>query len=167
MLANGTATFVSATQHPDLFWALRGAGPGFAVVTTFHFQTLPAPPVNINWNYAYNFTTADTAAAAFLFATDWALRKAPKELGFGIYLGPAGVFIVRGVYYGRRAVFDGLIAPLVQGMQRFGTPDVAVSELGWIDSLTLLAGAPLVTPPEGDDKHDTFVSPPLSPSGQS
>ncbi|KAK0617452.1 hypothetical protein B0T14DRAFT_498463 [Immersiella caudata] len=32
----------SATTNPDLFWAARGAGPGFpAIVTRFHLQTRP------------------------------------------------------------------------------------------------------------------------------
>ncbi|KAK4458132.1 FAD binding domain protein [Cladorrhinum samala] len=35
---------VSATFHRDLFWAARGAGPGFpAIVTRFHLKTVPLP----------------------------------------------------------------------------------------------------------------------------
>lgn len=47
-----------------------------------------------------------------------------------------------------------------------GAPSAAVQQLGWIDSLTALAGAPLVTPVNGDGKHDTFVStlPPPPPA---
>ncbi len=33
-----------ATENTDLYWAARGAGPGFfGVVTRFHLRTLPAP----------------------------------------------------------------------------------------------------------------------------
>lgn len=32
--ANGTAVTASATSNPDLFWALRGAGPNFGIVTS-------------------------------------------------------------------------------------------------------------------------------------
>ncbi|KAL0632705.1 hypothetical protein Q9L58_008398 [Maublancomyces gigas] len=159
VLANGTATSVSATQHPELFWALRGAGPGFAVVTTFHFQTLPAPSVNINYGYTYVFNSASSAASGFQYATNWALQNAPKELGFGIYVGDGKEFVIQGVYYGSKSAFTTLITPLLTGMKTYNqgkTPSTSVVQLGWIDSLTALAGSSLTTPPNGDGGHDNF-----------
>ncbi|WP_406094371.1 FAD-binding oxidoreductase [Streptomyces sp. NBC_01013] len=42
--ADGKTLTVDATHHPDLFWALRGAGNGnFGVVTELRFRTRPAP----------------------------------------------------------------------------------------------------------------------------
>lgn len=36
---------VDRDSHPDLFWAARGAGPGFpAVVTNYHLKLYPLPP---------------------------------------------------------------------------------------------------------------------------
>lgn len=164
VLANGTAYSVSPTVHPDLFWALRGAGASFAIVTTFHFQTQPAPSVNINYGYTYTFTSATLAASGFQYATNWAQQNAPKELGLGIFIGAGNQFVIQGVYYGSQATFTTLIAPLLTGMKAFNnnkTPGTSVQQLGWIASLTALGGKPqLVTPPQGDGSHDTFVSPP-------
>ena len=39
--ANGRFLTVSADEHADLFWALRGGGGNFGVVTSFEFQLRP------------------------------------------------------------------------------------------------------------------------------
>lgn len=42
--ASGELVRADATQNSDLYWAARGAGPGFpGVVTRFHLQTRPLP----------------------------------------------------------------------------------------------------------------------------
>src|SRR5262249_26541803 len=39
--ADGQTLVASEEQNPDLFWAMRGAGGNFGIVTSFHFRVRP------------------------------------------------------------------------------------------------------------------------------
>jgi hypothetical protein len=45
VLADGTMVTVNEKQHPDLFWAIRGGGGNFGIVTSFKFQAHPVKNV--------------------------------------------------------------------------------------------------------------------------
>ncbi|MDC6388423.1 FAD-binding oxidoreductase [Maribacter sp. PR1] len=45
VLADGTLVTVNATKNTDLFWAIRGGGGNFGVVTSFTFQAHPVKMV--------------------------------------------------------------------------------------------------------------------------
>ncbi|KAI5818346.1 hypothetical protein BZA77DRAFT_277506 [Pyronema omphalodes] len=161
VLANGTAVTANSSQNRDLFWALRGAGPGFAVVTSFKMRTFPAPPVNVNWAYTYVYSTAQKAAKAYFIAQTFGQTSAPKELGYGIMFFPGNQFIVRGVYHGPKANMDRILAPLLEQLTDLNdgkAPRTAVNTYGWIASLTELDGTTLQTSVRGYDKHDTFYA---------
>ncbi len=45
VLADGSVVTVNANQHEDLFWAIRGGGGNFGIVTAFKFQAHPVKTV--------------------------------------------------------------------------------------------------------------------------
>lgn len=76
VLANGSFVTANKTDHPDLFWALRGGGGNFGVVTSFLFRAHPVKMV-----YAGPvFWDAGHAREIIRAYRDF-LPKAPEELG--------------------------------------------------------------------------------------
>jgi len=73
--ADGRARTVSADSDPDLFWALRGGGGGnFGIVTSFTFDTDPAPNVT-----AFSLRFPAAAAADVLAAwQQWVPAMIPE-----------------------------------------------------------------------------------------
>jgi FAD/FMN-containing dehydrogenase len=65
VLADGRLVGCDEHHHPDLFWALRGAGAGnFGVVTSLTFQPRPAPRMT-NFHLAWSYGQAAAVIAAW------------------------------------------------------------------------------------------------------
>ena len=45
ILANGEKVTANTHSYPDLFWAVRGGGGNFGIVTTFTLRLHPAGPM--------------------------------------------------------------------------------------------------------------------------
>ena len=56
--ASGDVLRVSADEHPDLFWALRGGGGNFGVVTSFDYEVKPVGPIVIGGLVAHPLAAA-------------------------------------------------------------------------------------------------------------
>ncbi len=72
VLATGEVVTASADEHPDLFWALRGGGGNFGVVTEFVLTLHPRGPVYLAAN-AFSIEDAPVvlkAMAAFMPTAD-------------------------------------------------------------------------------------------------
>ena len=76
VLADGRLVRASADEHPDLFWAIRGGGGNFGVVTAFELRLHPLGPEVFSINVAYPIADAARVLAAWRDA----VADAPDEL---------------------------------------------------------------------------------------
>ncbi|HET9384192.1 MAG TPA: FAD-binding oxidoreductase [Gemmatimonadales bacterium] len=83
--ADGELLRASEDQHPDLFWALRGGGGNFGVVTSFEFQLHPVGPDVLAGAILWD---ADDAGQVLRFYRDF-VRSAPDDLGTVVRFGTA------------------------------------------------------------------------------
>jgi FAD/FMN-containing dehydrogenase len=82
VLADGSVVTASETQHPDLFWALRGGGGNFGVVTSFLFQLHPIP----NLTAGPMLWTLDRSAEVLRWYREF-ITNAPDDInGFFAFL---------------------------------------------------------------------------------
>jgi FAD/FMN-containing dehydrogenase len=82
--ADGRCLRASAAENPDLFWALRGGGGNFGVVTSFEFQLHPVGPQVLGGMMLYPM---DQARAMLRFYREFS-QGLPDEAGtaFGALL---------------------------------------------------------------------------------
>src|SRR5262245_61905262 len=83
--ANGKLLRASDDEHPDLFWALRGGGGNFGVVTSFEFRLHPVGPDLLSGRILWH---ASDAIEILRFYRDF-VRDAPNELGTVVRFGTA------------------------------------------------------------------------------
>ena len=74
--ADGRLLTASPASHPDLFWALRGGGGNFGIVTSFEFQLHPVGPVVLGGAV---FHPAEKAREVLRFYNRW-VATLPDEM---------------------------------------------------------------------------------------
>ena len=130
--ADGRLRRASATENEDLFWAVRGAGSNFGVVTSFEFRAHPVGPMVMVGAVFY----PQEAARDVLPAWRDYMASAPEELSSLAFFWnvPPGepfpsehhgkpVLILAGVYSG--SVEDG--EPVVQPLRELAQPLIDLS----------------------------------------
>src|SRR5690606_8692862 len=79
--ADGERRRTSFIEEPDLFWAIRGAGANFGIVTAFEFDAAPTPDV-----VRASLTFLPPELPGFLEHWGSAVEHAPREISAFLYL---------------------------------------------------------------------------------
>jgi FAD/FMN-containing dehydrogenase len=131
--ADGSVRTASPSSEPDLFWALRGGGGNFGVVTSFEFRAHPLGPIVA---FAGVFYPVEAAATILPKWRDYC-ANAPDEvtsvaLAITMPAAPTlpppvhnqACLVVGGVYVGDSA--DGM--KVMQPLRELGTPVADISQ---------------------------------------
>ena len=89
--ADGRILTASESEHPDLFWATRGGGGNFGVVTSFEFRLHPIGPTILAGMLMYPAAMAPAVLRNFRAV----MADAPDEIGSGVAMltAPAEDFV--------------------------------------------------------------------------
>ena len=110
--ADGRLLRASTSEHPDLFWAVRGGGGNFGIVTRLEYRLFPIGPMLLSGSLSYPY---DRARDAMRFYHAFA-KAAPDELSLDAALATtlAGerVFSISTCYVGPIDEGERIIKPL-------------------------------------------------------
>ncbi|GAA1663071.1 FAD-binding oxidoreductase [Kribbella yunnanensis] len=124
--ADGTVVTASADSHPELFWALRGGGGNFGVVTSFEFRCHPVGPTILAGMVAW---PVEQAPEVLAFLRDF-IVDTPEELSADAVIQFAPPLdVIPEEHRGRRLIgiflryFGTDLDPeIVRPVQEFGSP---------------------------------------------
>ncbi|MFH9005580.1 FAD-binding oxidoreductase [Streptomyces afghaniensis] len=116
--ADGRLRTAGATENPDLFWGMRGAGANFGVATSFEFRLHPVGPEVLGGVVVHPLARAREALGFYYEYS----RSAPDELTADAFFltSPDGdpVFAISVCYVGSMEQGERVLEPL----RRFGPP---------------------------------------------
>ena len=145
VLADSSVKTASATENPDLFWALQGAGMSYGIVTSFNFRTIAAPEENVLFYYPYvwNRTQAVPGWVGFQdYSAGQTVPIIPAEMNIRVLVvkntDDTLLFLFEGAYHGSQEAFLQAIQPMLNDLNAVGglvESDVVVKSVGWLDSL--------------------------------
>ena len=138
VLADGTLLTASETQNEDLFWAVRGGGGNFGVVTSFTYQLHSVGPTILGGMVLY---PQSQAKEVLRFYRDFARNNSDELMIFAALLNtPDGMPVI--------ALIVGWFGPLAEGEQHlkplrdFGTPLAdLIAEVPYVQHQTLFDAA--------------------------
>jgi FAD/FMN-containing dehydrogenase len=119
--AEGELVHASETENPDLFWALRGGGGNFGIVTQFEFRLHPVGPEVFSGLLIHPFEAASELLKGYRRAvaeapdrlTTWAvMRKAPPLPFIPAEWHGREVLIFAACFAGSNAEGEKAVAPL-------------------------------------------------------
>ncbi|WP_163970662.1 FAD-binding oxidoreductase [Oceanobacillus halotolerans] len=109
--ASGELITVNEAEYPDLFWAIRGGGGNFGVITSFTFQLYPVGPEVFGIDVMYDYNDA----TEILKELDVYMQDAPDDISINLAILqlPPAPFLPEDLHHKRVITLSGMyIGPL-------------------------------------------------------
>jgi FAD/FMN-containing dehydrogenase len=151
--ADGKVVRASAAENPDLFWAVRGGGGNFGIVTLFQFALHPMPRQVIGGDLIFPISRMRELLD---FYTDYSL-SAPDDLYVDLVVqappgGREGIALIHCCYTGPAAQAESVLAPV----RKLGTP--LTGAIGPVDYVAIQRSADRTDPRnEGEYLKSGFI----------
>ncbi|KAF9872493.1 FAD binding domain-containing protein [Colletotrichum karsti] len=154
VVASGKIVKASATQNTDLFWALRGAGSSFGIVTEFKLNTFEAPDVVTTFTVPVPYQKSAQLVKILTGFQKYAATM-PVEMNVQANANPDGVHFT-GLFFGdedqTRDELNNFLSPL--GVDSSAAD---VQQTDWMGQIEHYGGDPVdVTGPQS--ATDTFYA---------
>jgi hypothetical protein len=124
VIADGSVVHANASKNADLFWAIKGAGASFGVITEFEIFTHPTITNIVAYSYTFSgrpfsqfsqrFKDWQTLISNPSLSRNFASQATVSEVGM----------VIEGTYFGTQAEFEALNLTLL--LPDFPAPDVLV-----------------------------------------
>ncbi|KAJ3969658.1 hypothetical protein EV361DRAFT_336682 [Lentinula raphanica] len=161
VLANGTIVRATEDSYPDLFWALKGAAPSFAITTSIEVNTYPAPSYAIVMEYSWSNMDFSTAGQAMYSFQNFSLSGPASPFAGELVISKGSqagqvTFAFTGAWYGDEGSAVSTLQPWLDTMPT-PTSSQLVGNGSYIDTVAQLSGSSLDTS-QAPDSSDTFYA---------
>ncbi|KAK1225697.1 hypothetical protein PQX77_011363 [Marasmius sp. AFHP31] len=138
VLANGTVVRTNERSNPEIFFALKGAGASFGVITEFKVITHPEPKEITQYTYKFELSASHRDLAQmyarwqeFISQPDLSRKFASQFIVYELGL------IVQGTYFGPRSEFDvlGFDEKVVTGNANASSVSVSITANDWLGNV--------------------------------
>jgi FAD/FMN-containing dehydrogenase len=118
--ADGRIRRASAEENPDLYWAIRGGGGNFGVVTEFIYRLHPFSPTVYGGTLVYGFSQAKALLRLWAELNQALPREANIEPLWFVGEDGMRMIIIEVVWSGDHSAGEMVLAPLLDFGQRAG-----------------------------------------------
>lgn len=120
-------------MNPDLFWAMKGSGSNFGIVTSFKFKTFEAPSQVTKFDINLNWGSGQQIAQGWGAMQDWVLAGGmPKEMNMRVF-GSGGQTQIQGLYHGNSNNLKTAIQPL---LSKIGGSLASAQQYDWMGAFS-------------------------------